>query len=178
MRLKRILLTAAVAFTTCLATKAQTGSKYLHIAVQAARPTSSLLEVTNIGYGGAIKGMYGFGDSKQQATLEGGYNRFPVSHLPSGVNAQYSAIPLYGGYRYQFTHVALEAQAGISLNRIVGRNSQVSVSDHENDFAWALSIAYTLKGFEVSARYQNSDVKGSIDDLTFLAVRLAYNIKL
>lgn len=43
-------------------TIAQSGLKQLQISGQASRPTSSLLTVTNFGYGGSIKGIYGFSE--------------------------------------------------------------------------------------------------------------------
>lgn len=157
---------------------AQSGKKHLQFSAQMSRPTSTLLEVTNIGYGGAVKGMYGFGEKDQQATLEIGYNRFPVKHLPDGVEANYSSTPIYAGYRYLINNYSLEGQAGLAINRIVGRNSQISVRDTRRNFGFALGIGYTWRALEIGARYQVSDVKGTEDDLNFLGIRLALNINL
>ncbi|SDK56805.1 Outer membrane protein beta-barrel domain-containing protein [Pedobacter sp. ok626] len=162
----------------CFATKAQEVTKLIQASVQVSRPTSALLEVTSIGYGAALKGMYGFGSDNQQVTLEGGYNRFPVKKLPANIQAYYSAVPIYAGYRYIIKRYTLEAQAGISLNRIIGRNTMRSMSRNETDFGWALAVGYLLKNFEVGLRYHNSDVKNTEDNLTFLGIRMAYNIKL
>jgi len=175
----KMILSCVTAFLLAgLTSQAQSGNNQLQFSGQLSRPTSALLEVTNIGYGGAVKGMYGFGDNDQQATLEAGYNRFPVKHLPTGVEAHYSSIPIYGGYRYLINSFSLEAQVGLAVNRIIGRNSQITVSDTHRNLGWALGIGYTLKGLEIAARYQVSDVKGTDDDLNFLGIRLAYNISL
>ena len=157
---------------------AQSGKNYLQLSAQAARPTSALLEVTNFGYGGALKWMHGFGEKKHQATLEAGYNRFSVKNLSSGVSANYSAIPIYLGYRILANKISLEAQAGTSINRIVGRNSNFSVSETKLNLGLALGIGYVFKNFEIAARYQVTDPRGTEDDPTFLAARLAYNFSL
>lgn len=176
--MKRKLFTTAVLFMISFGVFAQAGKKYLQISGQLSRPTSALLEVTNFGYGGAIKWMQGFGSRKQQATLEAGYNRFPVKGLSSGVKANYAAVPIYIGYRYLANRISLEAQAGISINRIVGRNSMLSVSETKLNLGVGLGIGYIVKKFEIGARYQITDPRGTEDDPTFLGLRLAYNISL
>lgn len=40
-----------------------------------------------MGYGGAIKGLYGVGENPQHITLETGYNKFSVKNLPSSLKA-------------------------------------------------------------------------------------------
>lgn len=89
MRRKLLLIVALLSLS--FGSFAQSGKNYLQVSAQLSRPTSALLEVTNVGYGGALKWMHGFGDSNQQATLEMGYNRFPVKGLTSGVEAHYAA---------------------------------------------------------------------------------------
>jgi len=174
---RKLLLTVAL-LSLSFGVFAQSGKNYLQVSAQLSRPTSALLEVTNIGYGGALKWMHGFGERKQQVTLEAGYNRFPVKGLPSGVEAHYSAIPIYLGYRYLANRISLEAQGGASINRIIGRNNMFSVSETKLNLGIGLGLGYTMKNFEISARYQITDPRGTEDDPTFLGIRLAYNISL
>ncbi len=157
---------------------AQTGKNFLQVSGQVSRPTSALLEVTNIGYGGAMKWMHGFGEKNQQVTLEAGYNRFPVINLPAGVEAHYAAVPVYVGYRYMANKISLEAQGGTSINRIVGRNTSVSVSETKVNLGLGFGIGYILHNFEIAARFQVTDMRGKQDDPTFLGIRFAYNFLL
>ncbi|WP_316824151.1 outer membrane beta-barrel protein [Pedobacter miscanthi] len=164
--------------TFSLGLYAQSGKNYLQVSGQICRPTSAMLEVTNFGYGGAIKWMHGFSEYNQQVTFEAGYNRFPVKKLPDGVQANYAAVPIYVGYRYLANKVSLELQAGTSVNRIVGRNAEISLSETKLNLGLGLGIGYVLKNFEFGARYQVTDVRGTRDDPTFLSLKLAYNILL
>ncbi|TDO19978.1 outer membrane beta-barrel protein [Pedobacter duraquae] len=175
--MKKLLLITTLLATSLYAT-AQKGLRQLQISAQIARPTSDLLTLTNIGYGAAVKGIYGFGEGPQQATLEAGYNRFPIKHLPDGVKVYYAATPVYAGYRYLINQFSLEGQAGISINTAYGSNSTMSLSKTSSDFGWALGVGYTIKGLEVALRYQVSDTRGVAEDLTFLGLRVAYNLKL
>jgi hypothetical protein len=158
--------------------KAQSGLRQLQISGQASRPMSSLLTVTNYGYGGSFKGLYGFGDTDQQATLEVGYNRFPLKHLSAGVEIYYSALPVYAGYRYIYKKFSFEPQLGLSVNRIYGRNSMISESETFYNLGWAVGAGYILKNFEIGLRCQISEIHDRDDDLNFLGLRLAYNINL
>ncbi len=175
--MKKLQLTALL-LGLSLGLSAQQGKDYLQLSGQVARPTSALLEVTNFGYGGALKWMHGFGDVKQQATLEAGYNRFPVKGIPSGAEAHYAAIPVYLGYRYVANKISLEAQGGISINRVLGRNSMISISETKLNLGVGLGLGYLMKNFEASIRYQITDPRGTKDDPTFLAIRFGYNIAL
>lgn len=173
---KRLVFFALVVVAT--AAMAQKGVRQLQIGIQAARPLSSLLTVTNFGYGGSAKGLYGFGRAAQQATLEVGYHRFPLKHIPDGVEVHYSALPIYVGYRYIYNKFTFEPQVGLSINRIAGHNNQISTSATFYNVGWSLGAGYTLNNFEIGARVQISEIKDQDEDLNFLGVRLAYNIKL
>ena len=59
--------------------------------------------------------MLGFSKTPQQVTLETGYNRFGIKNLPSGVNGNYSAIPLYLGYRARLGWLIVEGNGGLSF---------------------------------------------------------------
>lgn len=158
---------------------AQKGVIQIQVSGQVSRPTSSLLTVTNYGYGGSLKGIYGFSEASQQATLEVGYNYFPLKHIPEGVTIYYSALPTYLGYRYIINKkFILEPQAGLSVNRIAGRNSTISTSKTYYNFAYAVGAGYTIKGFEFGLRLQISEIPDKDEDLNFLGGRIAYNINL
>jgi hypothetical protein len=176
--MKKRILIATILCCLSLALFAQKGTNILQPSVQVSRPTSALLEFTNIGYGGAIKWMHGFGEKKQQVTLEAGYNRFPVKKLPESVDIVYTAIPVYIGYRYIANKISLEAQGGTSINMIDGKNSTTSASEHRVNLGLGLGIGYLIKNFEIAARFQVTDPRGKTNDPTFLGIRLAYNFSL
>lgn len=131
---------ALVCFMTmCFVAKAQKGTNLIKVSAQLSRPTSALLEVISIGYGSALKGIYDFRNDNKQIAQEGGYNHFPVKKLLANIQAYYSVVPIYAGYRYIINRYSIEGQAGISLNRIIGRNTMPSIS----------------KNFEIGVRYRN-----------------------
>ncbi len=138
-----------------------------------------LADVSKMGYGGAVKGMYGFGIREQHVTLEAGYNYFPVKNLPDGVSANYSAIPIYTGYRYSFSNFHFESQAGISINKVTGKvNGQGSKSETSTNFAWGLGASYSYNNIELGIRYQSSETKKEKENISFVGIRLGYNFSL
>jgi len=176
--MRKILLISTVVLGLTLSAKAQKGNNMLQVSGQLAIPTSDLADVVKLGFGASAKGMYGFGLKKQQVTLEAGYNRFSVKNLPSGIDAHYSAIPIYTGYRYTLGNFNLEPQAGISINRVAGSAGSMSASDSKTNFGWATSVGYSFNNLELGVKYQSSDVKDSDESLTFVGIRLSYNFAL
>ncbi len=176
--MKNFLVVTLIFLAIATGAKAQKGNNQLQVGGQAALPVGRLNDVAKTGFGIAAKGMYGFGVADQQVTLEAGYNRFAVKNLPNGVTGEYSAIPIYTGYRYIIGGLSLEPQAGISFNKIVATAGNQAASGNETNFGWATSVGYSFSDIELSVRYQSSDVKNSDVKLTFLGFRLAYNFKL
>ncbi|RZK37922.1 MAG: hypothetical protein EOO90_23895 [Pedobacter sp.] len=177
--MKRKILITSILVALSLGLSAQKGQNFIQVSGQIARPTSALLEFTNFGYGGAIKWMHGFGRKKQQLTLETGYNRFPLKKMPADVHIYYSAVPVYLGYRYLANKVSLEVQGGAWVNNVSGRSADLSASETRLNLGVGLGLGYYLiKNFEVGARFQVTDIRGSQDDPTFLGIRLAYDISL
>nr|WP_121271671.1 outer membrane beta-barrel protein [Pedobacter schmidteae] len=176
MNKKLLSLTVLVGLT--ISAYAQKGKNEVQLSGQVGFPTGQLADVAKTGYGFAAKGMYGFSLRKQQVTLEAGYNRFQVDVLPGGIDGYYSAIPIYTGYRYTIGGFHLEPQAGISINRVAGSSGAASASSTKTNFAWATSVSYSLKSVELGLRYQSSEMKDSEEGLTFVGIRLAYNLSL
>lgn len=176
--MKKVLVSFLLLVGITISAQAQKGNNQLQISGQVNFPTSELADAAKTGFGFAAKGMYGFSVTKQQATLEVGYDRFSIKNLPSGIDGYYSAIPIYTGYRYTFGGLHLEPQAGISINKVGGSAGSASVSSSSTNFAWATSVSYSLKSLELGLRYQSSEMKDSEDKITFVGVRLAYNFSL
>lgn len=176
--MKKVLFSLALFLGLAIGANAQKGNNIIQLSGQVNFPTSDLADVVKTGFGFAAKGMYGFSLRKQQVTLEAGYNRFQVDVAPGGIDANYSAIPIYTGYRYSFGGFHLEPQAGLSINRIAASSGSRTVYSSQTNFAWATSVGYSFKFMELDVRYQSSELKDSKEDLTFIGVRLAYNFAL
>jgi len=157
---------------------AQKGTHILQVSGLAAIPTGELSKVVHVGYGGALKGLYGVGQQAQQITLEAGYNRFNVKNLPSSVDANYSTIPIYLGYRAKLGQIVIEGQSGLALNHIEGSGPAGTVSSNQTAFGWALAAGYTFRALELDVRYQNSESGSDVNVIRFVGIRLAYNFSL
>lgn len=161
---------------------AQKGVNGIQVGARVALPTEKLNKIANTGFGATIKGMYGIGStsSPHQVTLEAGYNRFGLKDLPAGASGSYAAIPIYTGYRYLFGNVILDAQAGISINRISGESAAgVKASDSQTAFGFAVGAGYLIQQkIELGVKYQSSDMNDDIYDIKFFAFRVGYNFAL
>jgi len=161
-----------------LVTMAQKGSNFVQVAGQLAIPTGNLSDIVKTGFGGSVKGIYGFSAKPQSVTLEAGYNRFGVKDLPAVASGHYSALPVYAGYRANLSGVVLETQAGVSFNRVAVSAPGISGSDTQTAFGWALSAGYEFKNAELGVRYQSSEGSKDTTVIRFLGIRLAYNFAL
>ncbi|WP_316823119.1 outer membrane beta-barrel protein [Pedobacter gandavensis] len=176
--MNKILLTSTVILGLAFSAKAQKGNNQIQISAQAAIPLFDLSDVANTGFGIAGKGMYGFGEVKQQATLEIGYNRFGLKGVPSEMSAHYAAVPIYAGYRYTLGKFNLEPQVGFSVNKIGVSVDGQSVSVSSTSFAWAAGVSYNISKLELGLKYQSSALKDADADLNFVGIRLGYNFSL
>lgn len=157
---------------------AQKGTNVLQASGTVAIPTGKLSEVVKVGYGGALKGMYGLGKADQQITLEAGYNRFSAKNLPATVSATYSTVPIYLGYRAKLGSIIIEGQSGLALNRVEGSGPAGKVSENQTAFGWALGAGYVYRSLELDVRYQNSEAGSDTYVIRFVGIRLAYNFAL
>lgn len=176
--MKQIILTFAIFAILPFAAFSQKGKNAIQVSGQAAIPTGDFSDVVNTGFGGSVKGIYGISNKPQFLTVEAGYNRFGVKNLPSGASANYSAIPVYGGYRANLSGVILESQAGVSFNRVAASGSGSSASANQTAFGWALSAGYQYKDIELSVRYQSSEGSDDTQPIRFVGIRLGYNFGL
>ena len=175
---KHTILLLIAAITGIATVKAQKGNNQLQIGAQINAPTGDLAEIAKVGYGFSAKGLFGFGVSPQQVTVEVGYNSFGVKdkYLSPGVSAQYRSWPIYTGYRYSIGKFYIEPQAGFAINTIYGSNRFNLASDTKAYFAWATGVGYSIKQFDFAVRYQASDVKNESSDITFAAFRVGYRL--
>lgn len=176
--MKKIFFTFAICAILPFAAFSQKGKNAIQVSGQAAIATGDLSDVVKTGFGTAVKGMYGIGKNPQSLTVETGYNRFGVKNLPSGASGNYSAIPLYGGYRANLSGVIVESQAGVSFNHIAASGAGGSASANQTAFAWALSAGYQYKDIELSVRYQSSEGSDDTQPIRFVGIRLGYNFGL
>lgn len=176
--MNKILLTSAVILGLAFSAKAQQGNNKLQISGQAAIPTFDLSDIANVGFGFAAKGMYGFGSAPQHATLELGYNRFGLKDMISEIDASFSTVPIYAGYRYTLGKFNLEPQIGISINKIGVSAGNQTVSESNTSFGWAAGVSYNISKVELGLKYQSAEIKDSDSSTSFLGIRLAYNFSL
>ena len=160
------------------AASAQKGNNLLQLSGTVAIPTGELSNVVDVGYGGAIKGLYGVGQQAQQITLEAGYNRFSVKNLPSSVQANYSTVPIYLGYRAKLGRIIIEGQSGLAFNHIEASGPSGTVGSNQTAFGWALAAGYAFRAVELDLRYQNSESGSDTYVIRFVGIRLAYNFSL
>ena len=176
--MKRLLLTIiSLGFFT--AALAQKGNNELQVGAQLSIPTGQLADLTTLGYGFSAKTLFGFSEAPEQVSFEAGYNRFGVKKdlLPANVHAQYRSWPIYTGYRYHFSNIYLESQAGVAFNTLYASNNFKLVGDTKAYFAWALSVGYSINQLDLAIKYQSSDVSDDGTNLTFLGVRAAYRFQ-
>jgi len=176
MNFKKIILLAFLSIP--LFCFAQKHTNYLKVAGQMAIPTGNLSDIVNIGYGGSVKGIFGFSKLPQYFTVEAGYNRFGVKDLPASSSANYSAIPVYAGYRAKLGGLIFDAQAGASFNRIAGSGPGGTASDTQTAFGWAFGASYVYKQAELGLRFQSSEASDDVFIIRFVGVRLGYNFSL
>ncbi|NRF37467.1 outer membrane beta-barrel protein [Pedobacter foliorum] len=176
--MNRIFFALVFLFIFPLVSMAQKGSNFLQVSGQAAIPTGAISDVVKTGFGGAVKGIYGFSRNPQYLTLEAGYNRFAAKNMPAGASAHYSALPIYLGYRANLSGVVLESQGGVSFNRIAGSGPGGSASANQTAFGWAISAGYTFKDLELAVRYQSSEGNNDVQIIRFIGIRLGYNFGL
>ncbi len=157
---------------------AQKNKNYLKVAGQVAIPTGNLSDIVNIGVGGSVKGIFGFSKLPQYFTVEAGYNRFGVKNLSAGSTGNYSAIPVYAGYRARMGSIIFDAQAGASFNRIAGSGPGGAASDTQTAFGWAFGASYEYKQVELGLRFQSSEASNDVFVIRFVGARIGYNFSL
>lgn len=172
--MKSALLFLALLVGTTFNGKAQSGNNQLQASGQVSFPVSTLKNFAKTGYGFAAKGLFGFGKATQQATIEAGYAHFSLDQ-PEGYATDYTAMPVYLGYRYLFGNVFVEPQLGIAIDRF--KVPYVTIDESTTTrFGWAASIGYLVGPIELGAKYQSSVTQAK--DLNFVSIRLGYNFKL
>ncbi|MFC1226203.1 hypothetical protein ACFE6N_20535 [Pedobacter sp. BG31] len=157
---------------------AQKGVKMLQPSGSLAIPTGKLSDEVNLGYGVALKGIWGVGKADQQITLEAGYNRFNVKNLPTSIEANYATVPVYLGYRAKMGAIIIEGQSGVAFNHVKGTGPSGKASGNQTAFGWALSVGYAFRDLELDVRYQNSESGTDTYVIRFVGIRAAYNFSL
>jgi hypothetical protein len=168
--MKKSLFTLLAFILSAAVCYAQKGNNQVSVGIETNLPLSNgYSDIYHPGIGGNLKGLYGLGDAGQ-LTLTAGYNSFSGKSSSEFGDQTLSLIPIMAGYRYNLkSGLYGEGQAGVGIltTKVTG------FSFSQTDFAAAINVGYTIKGFDASIRYYTEG-----DVFSSFAVRLAYNFSL
>lgn len=182
MKLLSLTLLFSFAF---ISANSQKGTNDLQGTLHYGIPVGNLADVSNRGWGGALKGLYGFSTRKQHVSLSVGYTNFPVKKSLAGdYRFFYSTLPVMTGYRYTFGKninkgIYLESQAGINFNKVKGFSTGITGPIFERsgtNFIWAFNIGYEYKGFEFGVQWQSAEVEHSSNEITFIGIHFGFSL--
>lgn len=170
--MKKVIL-LFVSVITLSAVQAQQGKNQIGIAAEAGLPIGDFGDGFKTGIGGALKGLFGIGQSGQ-ITFTTGYMSFKQKDFD---NNSATIIPLLAGYRHNFTGgVYVEPQLGYGIYgskvEILGEDR----TDSEGAFTYAIGVGFAASGFDAGVRYQGASKDGS--NTSFIGVRVGYNFTL
>ena len=168
--MKKALFITLAALFSAVCTYAQTGNNQVSIGIETNLfLKSGYSNIYNPGIGGNLKGLYGIQDASQ-LTLTAGYSSFSGKSSSQYGDQNLSLLPVLAGYRYNLKNgLYAEGQVGLAILRTKAGDFSFS----QTNFAAALNVGYTIKGFDASIRYYTEG-----DVISTFAVRLAYNFSL
>lgn len=186
---KQIILIAFMTISLIVTQKtmAQQGEIKINPGIELGLPIGDFSDVTNIGFGATVKGLYGVTDEGQiELTL--GYLHFPGKDF-QGFKANYSVIPIMAGYRHSFENFYAEGQLGFAIAKskaksdfeipdIPGFDFDINASSSESstEFSWAIGAGYMFDEFDLSLRYQSIETSGS--SIAWIGLRVGYSFDL
>src|ERR1700754_3101899 len=116
---------------------AQKGKNQISVGAEGALPLGDFSDVSNIGYGGSVKGLYGVGTAGQ-VTLTAGYLKFAAKkELKDALGADKisnSLIPVLAAYRHNFSVFYAEPQVGYSFSSVNIKGGYFSAKDSDGSF--------------------------------------------
>lgn len=186
---KQIIFIAflVVSFITVQQVQAQQGELKINPGLELGLPIGNFSDVTDLGFGATVKGLYGVSDDGQvELTL--GYLHFPGKDF-EGFEINYNIIPIMAGYRHSFGNFYGEGQLGFAIAKsktesdfempdIPGMDFDINTSSSASstEFSWAIGAGYMFDQFDISLRYQSIAASGS--SLDWLGLRVGYSFDL
>ena len=173
--MKKIIL-FFVSVITISSLKAQQGNNQIGIAAEAGLPIGDFADGYKTGIGGALKGLFGIGQSGQ-ITFTTGYMGFKNKESTNDLKYSSTIIPLLAGYRHNFTGgVYIEPQLGYGIYGTKVEFMDEDETDSEGAFTYALGVGFAASGFDAGIRYQGASKDGS--NTSLIGVRVGYNFTL
>ncbi|PZR26859.1 MAG: hypothetical protein DI535_12715 [Citrobacter freundii] len=174
--MRKQLLTIAIMIISFSAFS-QKGSNRLGLGADVAIPTGEFSDLSGVGFGGYLKGLYGVGKSGQ-VTVTYSYTVFKVKedlqNLFGVDKLNVRIMPFMLGYRQNINGFYLEPQAGYGVYSARATVGNQSATETDGAFAWAVGAGYALnKGFDLGVSYQNLSKEG--DSNSWISIRLGYN---
>lgn len=177
--MKKFLFVATFMIAGAFVVNAQKGNNQVGIGAEVGIPMGDFGDMSGVGFGGSVKGLYGIG-SAGQITFTTGYMTFGMKDEYKdflGVDkATSSIIPLLAGYRHNFNGFYAEPQIGYGIYGSKVEMGGVSASGSEGAFTWAIGLGFAQGGFDGGVRYQSASKDGS--STSFLGIRVGYNFSL
>ena len=174
--MKRVLLVALGVTLFSAISFAQKGKNQIGVAAEVGIPTGDVADVSKIGIGGSVKGLYGVGTAGQ-LTLTTGYIVFSgkdeIKDLFEADKISNSIIPVLAGYRHNFSGFYAEPQLGYSFLNSRVKGGDFDGKESDGAFTWAAGLGYVFNKFEVGARYQSMHSDG--ESSAFIGIRVGYN---
>ena len=177
--MKKVFLVLFSVSLFSLASFAQKGNNAIGVAAEVGLPTGDVADVSSIGLGGTVKGLYGIGTAGQ-LTFTTGYISFSgkkeIKDLLEADKVTNSLIPILAGYRHNFNGFFAEPQIGYSISKSKIKGGMFESSESDGAFTWAAGVGYKFNQFEVGARYQSMHKDG--ESSAFVGFRVGYNFSL
>ena len=177
--MKKVFLAILGVSLFSIASFAQKGNNQVGVAAEVSIPTGDAGDVSSVGFGGTVKGLYGIGTAGQ-LTLTTGYITFSgkkeIKDLLGADKITNSLIPILAGYRHNFSGFYVEPQVGYSISNAKVKGGMFEAKESDGAFTWAAGIGYVINNFEVGARYQSMHKDG--ESSAFVGFRVGYNFSL
>lgn len=172
--MKKVFLAMGLSFIAAISF-AQSGNNQISVGADLAIPTGDLKDLSKIGFGGTVKGLYGIGTAGQ-ITLTSGFISFAVKseyeELLDADKITSTMIPILAGYRHNFNGFYAEPQIGYGIYAAKIKGGMFDSSDSEGAFTWAVGAGYVVNNIDFSARYQSASKDGSTQ--SFFGIRVGY----
>ena len=162
------------------AAMAQTGKNQVSVGPELAIPTGDMSDMSKLGFGATVKGLYGIGTAGQ-ITLTTGFvsvgAKNEYKQLLGASKITQSIIPILAGYRHNFKSFYVEPQVGYGIYSAKIKGGMFDGKESDGAFTWAAGVGYVFtNNIEVGARYQSGHKDGTSTGL--FGLRVAYNFSL
>jgi Outer membrane protein beta-barrel domain len=170
--MKKLFLSAALLFAALFSVKAQRGNNQICVAAEVGIPTGDFNTGFKTGFGGSVKGLFGFGNTGQ-FTLTTGYSEYKAKESTSEMSASIGIIPILAGYRLSMNGLYVEPQAGYGIYSAKIKYQGESASSSSGAFTYAAGIGYAKNKIDIGVRYQGATEDG--DNIGLVGIHIGYN---